>query len=213
MIKNDKQLASARTRKAHYIEQIDQLAAEYSGLELELLVQPLRDQVAKLDGEIEEYERLIGHSLAEAIDTILATPTLIENIGELLARLRIAAGFTQEQLAAKLNWKQSNLSRFESPNYSSQTLNKIVEFSGALGIWLHVFPSANEAQVPEADTEVGSSWERIPYPVIPIEPDKAQPGYGTVDNTISKAKVWITDASSNTDVEYESVPQEELEFA
>jgi len=47
-------------------------------------------------------------------------------------------------MAEKLGWQQPNLSRFESENYSSQTIAKITEFVGILGIYLHVMPSITE---------------------------------------------------------------------
>jgi transcriptional regulator with XRE-family HTH domain len=80
---------------------------------------------------------------------VLNKPILIDNISELLSKLRIAANLSQHEMADKLGWEQSNLSRFENENYNSQTISKIVEYVSALGVWLHITPSLTEEIKPE----------------------------------------------------------------
>jgi transcriptional regulator with XRE-family HTH domain len=59
-------------------------------------------------------------------------------------------------MAELLGWEQSNLSRFENENYSSQTISKIVEFASALGIYLHVTPSlTEEPEQPQTQPKIG----------------------------------------------------------
>jgi len=144
MIKNEIQLATAKSRFANLISQLAQLNTEYAGIELELLADPINDEVEKIEGQIHEYLTLRELSLDQALEAELIGPMVLENIGQLLAKIRIAAGFTQEAFAEHLGWKQSNLSRFENPNNSSQTIRKVVEYSSALGVWLYVRPSTTE---------------------------------------------------------------------
>jgi transcriptional regulator with XRE-family HTH domain len=148
MIKNNTQLMRALARLRAVRQQIEDFQNRFSGTELEILTIPLQDEAEELEAEISEYQALRELSLAEAVQGPLKEPTLLDNIGELLAKLRIAANFTQEELAIQLGWQQSNLSRFESENYHSQTIAKVVEYASSLGIWLHVTPSLTE-KLPE----------------------------------------------------------------
>lgn len=144
MIKNKNQLKRAQVRFRFIQDQIEQYQSQYSGIDLELYVLPLKDEKDELMQEILEYQELRDLSLEENVQGLLSEPIIIDNISELLAMLRIAAKLSQDEFANRLGWKQSNLSRFESENYSSQTVSKIVEFASALGIWLHVTPSLTE---------------------------------------------------------------------
>lgn len=144
MIKNDSQLTRTRARLRAVQKEIAELRAESTGRELDILVGALRDDAEKLTDEIGEYMQLRHLSLQEAVSGPLSQPTLLDDIGELLAKTRIAAHMTQEQLAARLGWEQSNVSRFESENYHSQTIGKVVEYASELGYWIHVAPSLVE---------------------------------------------------------------------
>ena len=147
IIKNEAQLASARKRLSQVIKSIEQYRNQYSGIERGLFVLPLIDEKDELKSDIEEYMFLKNHAFKDAIQGPLQKPQLIDNIGELLAKLRIASKLTQSELADQLGWDQSNLSRFESENYSSQTIVKVVEFASALGVFLYVTPSLTERTV------------------------------------------------------------------
>ena len=144
MIKNDAQLARAETRLKEVEAEVRDLEKHYTWREAAFWARPLRDEADRLRAEIEEYHRLRKLSLTEAVEGPLQEPVLLENISELLAKLRIAAGLTQDAMATRLAWQQSNLSRFENENYSSQTVAKISEYIGALGVYLHVTPSMTE---------------------------------------------------------------------
>lgn len=144
MIKNDGQLKRAQTRLGNIAFEIEEVQKKYSKYEQELYIVPLQQEQEELNEEITEYLELRDLPFENAMQGTLKKSTLIDNIGELLSKLRIAAKLTQAQMAAKLGWEQSNLSRFESENYSSQTVSKIVEFASTLGVWLHVTPSLTE---------------------------------------------------------------------
>jgi transcriptional regulator with XRE-family HTH domain len=144
MIKNNIQLRRAKARYQRVCQQLAGLGERFSGTELEIFGTGLAEEVRELEDEIAEYEELRALNLGEAIQGPLSKPALLENVGELLAKLRIAADFTQSELAARLGWQQPNLSRFESENYNSQTIAKVVEYASVLGVWLHVAPSLTE---------------------------------------------------------------------
>lgn len=147
MIKSDTQLARAERQVQELQQLVQEMSEQYSGFELELMTGGIEEQIQDIQNDIDEYRELKKLSFEEAVSTRLRQPILIEHMGELLAKLRLAAGLTQAQLAERLNWHQANVSRFEGENYSAQTLYKIVEYASALGVWLHIFPSLlNETQ-------------------------------------------------------------------
>jgi transcriptional regulator with XRE-family HTH domain len=150
MIKNNTQLTRAFARLRAVRQQIEDFQNRFSGTELKILTIPLQDEAEELEAEISEYQALCELSLEEAVQGPLKEPILLDNIGELLAKLRIAADFTQEELAIQLGWQQSNLSRFENENYHSQTMAKVVEYASSLGVWLHITPSLTE-KLPEVN--------------------------------------------------------------
>jgi transcriptional regulator with XRE-family HTH domain len=159
MIKNDIQLKNAQSRIERVVKEIEQYQRKLSGLDLELHVAPLIDEEEELMQEISEYLTLRKLPFEEAVKKLSKEPLNIGNIGELLSKLRIAAGLTQKDLAEKLGWEQSNLSRFESENYNSQTISKIVEIASHFGVWLLVIPSMTE-KVPEVTYITLPAWKK-----------------------------------------------------
>lgn len=144
MIKNDTQLSSTLKRISDLRDEVRALNAQYSEPESHLFTHGLEQEIEELEQRVREYTALRDAHFDLAVEWILRRPVLIERTGELLAKLRIAAGVTQEDLAERLGWHQSNLSRFESENYSAQTVSKIVEYASALGVWLQIFPTLTE---------------------------------------------------------------------
>jgi transcriptional regulator with XRE-family HTH domain len=145
MIKNDNQLKSAQSRLEDIKHRIEEYRGKFSGVELELYVTPLCYEEAELRKNIEEYLELQHLTFEDAINGPLSKAHLLDNIGELLTKLRLAAKLTQGELADLMGWEQPNISRFESENYNSQTISKVVEYASTLGVWLHVTPSLSES--------------------------------------------------------------------
>ena len=144
IIKNASQLKSAKVRYEKIQQKINEYDKKYTGFEHDFYVGPLIIEIQELENQIEEYLKLTKLPIDRAINEVLAEPILLDNVSDLLTKLRIASNITQEEMANHLGWKQSNLSRFESENYSSQTISKIVEFASSLEVWLHISPSLTE---------------------------------------------------------------------
>ena len=168
MIKNDTQLTSAKNKLATIQQKISEFAQKYSDVELEFYNGPLEIEVEELESQINEYKMLTELPFEQAIQKI--EPLLIDNMSELLAKLRIAAKLTQEQMAEALEWDQPNISRFENENYNSQTINKIVEYASALGIWLHIYPSLTEQFKPEIKTIIIEKSESLVSSIQDLAP-------------------------------------------
>jgi transcriptional regulator with XRE-family HTH domain len=143
IIKNTAQLVRTEAHREVILKELEGHKG-YTGIQYEFYVQPLIIEMQELDKRINEFKKLTYLPFEQAIGDVLSTPVLIDNISELLVKLRIASKKTQAEMAKQLGWKQSNLSRFENENYSAQTISKIVEFASAMGIYLHVIPSITE---------------------------------------------------------------------
>lgn len=140
MIRNSMQSTNVKSRIEKLKKEINTLIHEFKGNELQAYVVPIANEIRELERQISRYEKITSGTLVDAVRYLQDSPTPIANIGELMTCLRIANKLTQEQMAAKLGWHQSNLSRFESENYSAQTIKNVVEYAGALGISLKVVP-------------------------------------------------------------------------
>lgn len=141
MIKNNNQYLDASDRLNSVRQRLKAYKNDSDNFDSQLLVPALELEESKLEDEIREYLDLRELPFDIALETVLNKHMLIDNIGELLAKLRMAAKKSQTELANELGWEQPNLSRFESENYSSQTISKIIEYASALGVYLHVIPS------------------------------------------------------------------------
>lgn len=144
MIKSDSQLKNQWLRKKELEQEIRNTYDQYEGIEAKILAAGFEIELNVLNEEIREYGLLKTLTLQEAINGPLRRTLLLDHVSELLSKLRIAAGLSQSELAKELGWKQSNISRFESENYSSQTLSKIIEYASVLGVWLHVVPALTD---------------------------------------------------------------------
>lgn len=196
MIRNDKQLKGARDYVLELQSEIDELRSQYSGIEAKIFSNALELDIQRLEKEIRDYTQLRMLSLEEAVEDVLREPILVDNIGDLLTKLRIAKGWTQKKLADSLGWKQPNISRFENENYSSQTVSKIVEYASELGVWLHVSPSMEEKTKRITFTRI----EDIPaYDVTSTRAEKAHKDIIAEVNTANDPKnIFIGDIEFTT---------------
>lgn len=144
MIKNNAQLERTKQRLRDIRIQAEELRKAHSDADLELRILPLLDEIEELTWEIAEYRLLRELPLEEIVKELLSAPALLDNIGQLLAKMRVGAGLTQSQIAELLDWRQSNVARFESENYTSHTVSKVLDYASALGVYLHVVPSMTE---------------------------------------------------------------------
>lgn len=133
MIKDAKQLDVAKKRIKKIKATFSELSIqEYGNHELEMFAAPYNQELEKLYNEIEEYMAIKDGDISKI------QPMLVEEIGSLLAKLRIAQNISQSEMVEILGWEQSNISRFENKNYGSQTVKKVAEYADALGVWLYI---------------------------------------------------------------------------
>jgi transcriptional regulator with XRE-family HTH domain/adenylate kinase family enzyme len=88
----------------------------------------LRSQLADLDRDIAEYDRLrSGKAKVVKVERF-------DDLPRALIRARIAAGLTQEQLATKLKVKPQQVQRYEATEYQSASLARVAEVIRVLGV-------------------------------------------------------------------------------
>lgn len=138
MIKNDRQLKRAEQKLSELRKLLGSLKSRYSGKALRLYGAGHKAMIQQLENEIEDYRSLKGKNLHDVIEEIGTVS--IEDIGPVLAKLRIAAGLSQKELAERLHTKQSNISRLESGRYHSHTLPQLANAGNILGIDFRICP-------------------------------------------------------------------------
>lgn len=144
MIRNNNQMKLATSRRDMLEQKLIEYRSNYSGIEAEIMTSALKLELKQIREDVIEYGLLHLMSLEDAVEGPLQKPMLLDQISDILTKLRLASGFTQTELASELGWEQSNVSRFENENYGSHTVSKVVEYASALGIWLKVIPSLTD---------------------------------------------------------------------
>lgn len=89
------------------------------------MVAGLSSQISELKSQIKEYEKIQN---AKALDYSL------ENLPDILIKARVALGWTQKELAKKVNVDPQQIQRYEKTNYSSVSLERAIEILQAMGI-------------------------------------------------------------------------------
>lgn len=88
----------------------------------------VQSQLRELEAELREYERLKsgGQTILE-LDSLDALP-------KVLIQARIAAGLTQEDLAARLGLKPQQIQRYEANDYQTASLARLLEIARVLNL-------------------------------------------------------------------------------
>lgn len=139
MIKNDRQFKYTKKRLAELQDGLKAIHKKYSSdkNKLSLLTQGYKEHVAQLTKEAGEYEKIKKLPLPH----VLRAHDPLE-ISHQLARLRIARGFTQAQLAGRIGCKQSDVSRLEREEYRGYTITQLTKIAKSLNakIELNLIP-------------------------------------------------------------------------
>ncbi len=132
LIKDERQLAITRGKLESLRGVVEKLRAKYKGPARHLTTSGPRGMIEQLEGEIREYEWL---KKASPADVMKRYPIVkIEDVGPLLARLRIACGLTQAEVARKVGCKQPDIARLEDEDYQSHTARALKSVAEALGV-------------------------------------------------------------------------------
>ena len=134
MIKNERQYRITKAQAEKFERTITDVTANPNRSRHQALrkaeLDGLKSQFQDLRNELHEYEALrSGKRRVIALDSI-------EDLPKTLIQARIAAGLSQDDLAAKLGLKPQQVQRYEATNYQSANLERINEIVRVLGVKL-----------------------------------------------------------------------------
>jgi DNA-binding XRE family transcriptional regulator len=134
MIKNDKQYTITKSRLNDFKESLSALEQQHlDPLLKELHSDALKSQIEEFEKSINEYEYL-----KKGNPTYLFADSL-SDINETLVKARIAKRLTQSDLAKRVNLKEQQIQRYEISNYSTASMDRIIQIADALDLQVEKF--------------------------------------------------------------------------
>lgn len=140
MIKNEKQYKVTKKRLVDFLEALNdiEIKTDIDPILKQMQIDSVKSQIEDFKKEIEEYEFLKKGDLKYIVISS------IDNLEEAFIKARIARGWTQSELAEKVNLHTQQIQRYEECNYSTASLPRLKDISNALE--LHVCPIKIELQ-------------------------------------------------------------------
>jgi len=134
MIKNERQYRITKAHAEKFAQALQELTTTpRRGVHPVLhkaQIDALKSQLGELQHELAEYEILqSGKRKVVALGSL-------EELPRTLIQARIAAGLSQEDLAAKLGLKPQQIQRYEATDYQSASLARVHEIVRVLGVKL-----------------------------------------------------------------------------
>lgn len=134
MIKNERQYRITKAQAQKFERAIQETTAspkrEVHPVLRKAQIDAMNSQLDDLVGDIEEYEKLrSGRRRVVALSSL-------EDLAKTLIQARIAAGLSQEDLAARLGLKPQQIQRYEATDYQSASLERVNEILRVLGVKL-----------------------------------------------------------------------------
>jgi HTH-type transcriptional regulator / antitoxin HigA len=128
MIKSDSQ----RERTAAQIEgfrlALNKVDREMTGKRADAVRRSYEGMIRQLEDELREYDALKSGEL------ILPNAKRLDQIAPLIARMRIAKGISQTELAKRLGVSKQVVSRYEEAEYQTVALSRLQEILDAIGV-------------------------------------------------------------------------------
>ena len=134
MITNQRQYKLAKAEAQRFEEALEKATAKgpRKGVHPRIhqaKLEGLKSQLEELEGEIAEFEAL---SSPEARSEFTVTSVL--DLTKVLIQARIAAGWTQKQLADELGMTEQQIQRYEATRYEGISLKRANDIAKALNI-------------------------------------------------------------------------------
>jgi ribosome-binding protein aMBF1 (putative translation factor) len=135
MIENERQYRVTKRRIAQFETSLTSLRAtprpaNMPGRLHQVMQESLESQLTDLRREVAEYEALKAHQVS-----VLELHSLSELPG-LLIQARIARGYSQADLARRLDLKPQQIQRYEATRYDAVSFRRLVEIARALDVEL-----------------------------------------------------------------------------
>jgi len=111
--------------------------------EWQIIIDSYYGQLKILQAEIAEYEYLLDHNPEKRL-VLSATNVSLDEIGEVLIKVRIANKVTEKELAALTQLTEKQIKEYENKDYQNAKFEEILEVADALGIKFHHCIMASE---------------------------------------------------------------------
>lgn len=136
MIENERQYLITKKRIEHFEKSLANLRTTPRPVKVHprlhrAMIESVESQLEDLRQELAEYEALKAQQV-----TALELHSLNE-LPDLLIKSRIARGYTQADLAHKLNLKPQQIQRYEATRYRSVSFKRLLEIVRVLDVDLH----------------------------------------------------------------------------
>ena len=133
MIKNERQYRITRAQAEKFERALAELVAKPDTPDVHRAlhraqIEALRSQLGDLEAELEEYQALRSGKRR------VVKLTSFDDLPRALVQGRIAAGLSQQDLAAKLGIKEQQIQRYEASDYQSGSLARVSAVVRALGL-------------------------------------------------------------------------------
>ena len=132
LIKDDRQLAITRRTLAELNEAVRKIRAKYRGAAYRAISSGPLGMIGDLEQEIREYRWLRTTTPAKVMRKYPIVR--MDDVGPFLARLRIASGLTQVDVARKVGCKQPDIVRLEDADYRAHSARTLKAVAEALGV-------------------------------------------------------------------------------
>jgi ribosome-binding protein aMBF1 (putative translation factor) len=134
MIKNERQYRITKAHAEKFVKAIREMTRSPQRGEHPVLrkaqIDALKSQLEDLQRELKEYETLrSGKRKVVTLDSL-------EELPKTLIQARIAAGLSQEELAAKLGLKPQQIQRYEATEYQAASFERVQEIMRVLEVKL-----------------------------------------------------------------------------
>lgn len=139
MIKNEQQAKITESKLAAHRERMARLRTKYPRkADFEFYSEATQDQIEQMERELEYYELAKGGDVGRLIrlwnerGSVQGGKGLLR-LGDLIALLRVARGWTQEQLAERLGLDQAHVARYERSDYAGYSVDVLDRIFRVLG--------------------------------------------------------------------------------
>lgn len=128
MIKSDAQRERVAAQIGGFRQALAQVAQEKAGKRSAAIRGSYEGMIRQLEDELHEYDRL------KSGDLLLPDVNRLDQIAPFIAKIRIAKGVSQTELARRLGVSKQVISRYEESDYQTVGLTKLQEILDVMGI-------------------------------------------------------------------------------
>ena len=128
MIKSNAQRGRALAQIEGFRRALAKVAQEKSAKRAAALRGSYEGMIRQLEDEVLEYDRLTSGDLT------LPQVERLDEIAPFVARLRIAKGVSQTELARRLGVSKQVISRYEENDYQTVAISRLQEILDAIGV-------------------------------------------------------------------------------